>query len=49
MVWPPLRQCRPALDVDLSTLLPLLLQQLMFGKGRGKSFVDDKVSQVRHL
>jgi len=38
---------RPALDVDLATLLPLVLQQLMFGKGRGKSFVDETVSQVR--
>lgn len=38
---------KPALDVDLCTLLPLVVQQLMFGKGRGKGFVDEQVSRVR--
>ena len=34
---------KPALDVDLATLLPLILQQLMLGKGRGKAFVSEQV------
>ena len=35
---------KPALDVDLNTLLPLVVQQLIFGKGRGKRF---SYSQMR--
>mmetsp|Transcript_47116 Transcript_47116/g.130944 ORF Transcript_47116/g.130944 Transcript_47116/m.130944 type:complete len:292 (-) Transcript_47116:143-1018(-) len=38
---------KPALDIDLSTLLPLLVQQLLFGKGRGNAFVTEQVSKVR--
>ena len=38
---------KPALDIDLATLLPLVVQQLMLGKGRGKPFVDEEVSRVR--
>jgi hypothetical protein len=38
---------KPALDVDLATLLPLVVQQLMFGKGRGKAFVNEQVSLCR--
>jgi len=38
---------KPALDVDLCTLLPEVVQQLLFGKGRGKPFVNQKVSEVR--
>lgn len=37
---------KPALDIDLSTLLPLIVQQLILGKGRGKSFVSDCVSKI---
>ncbi len=37
---------KPALEIDLSTLLPLVLQQLLFGKGRGKTFVQEQVSRV---
>ncbi|KAL3913188.1 MAG: hypothetical protein SGPRY_008073 [Prymnesium sp.] len=32
---------KPALDIDLSTMMPLLVQQLMLGKGRGPSFVAE--------
>merc|ERR1712194_445154 len=38
---------KPALDVDLSTLLPQVVQQLMFGKGRGYIFVNDQVSKIK--
>ena len=38
---------KPALDIDLSTLLPLVVQQLMLGKARGKPFVQEAVSNVR--
>jgi len=38
---------KPALDVDLNTLLPLVVQQLIFGKGRGKRFVEEQVSLAR--
>jgi hypothetical protein len=38
---------RPALNVDLSTMLPLIVQQLIFGKGRGRQFVEEQVSRVR--
>ena len=31
----------------LVSLLPLLVQQLLFGKGRGTSFVTEHISQVR--
>ena len=38
---------RPALRIDLATLLPLIVQQLMFGKGRGNQFVTEQISLVR--
>eukprot|EP00927_Polykrikos_kofoidii_P049566 TRINITY_DN43612_c0_g1_i1.p1 TRINITY_DN43612_c0_g1~~TRINITY_DN43612_c0_g1_i1.p1 ORF type:complete len:800 (+),score=110.19 TRINITY_DN43612_c0_g1_i1:115-2514(+) len=38
---------KPALDVDLATLLPDVLEQLILGKGRGKSFVGDVTSRAR--
>ena len=38
---------KPALDVDLATLLPLVVQQLVLGKGRGKPFVNEKVSLIK--
>ena len=37
---------KPALDVDLATMLPFVVQHLMFGKGRGKAFVSEQVSNV---
>ena len=40
---PTSRLHKPALDVDLSTLLPVVIQELLFGKGRGKQFVNDQV------
>ena len=39
---------KPALDVDLATLLPLLVQQLMLGKGKGKAFVAEQVITPDH-
>eukprot|EP00933_Yihiella_yeosuensis_P032438 TRINITY_DN2602_c2_g1_i1.p1 TRINITY_DN2602_c2_g1~~TRINITY_DN2602_c2_g1_i1.p1 ORF type:complete len:310 (+),score=51.40 TRINITY_DN2602_c2_g1_i1:81-932(+) len=38
---------KPALDVDLSTLLPVVAQQLILGKGMGKSFVDEQIRKIR--
>ena len=37
----------PALDIDLSLLLPTVVAQLICGKGRGKQFVSDIVSRVK--
>mmetsp|Transcript_83958 Transcript_83958/g.175618 ORF Transcript_83958/g.175618 Transcript_83958/m.175618 type:complete len:807 (-) Transcript_83958:264-2684(-) len=37
---------KPALDVDLSVLLPLVVQHLLLGKGKGKTFVSDQVSKI---
>ncbi|CAK0834598.1 unnamed protein product [Prorocentrum cordatum] len=37
---------QPALDVDLHTVLPVVVQQLILGKGRGVSFVGDIVRQI---
>jgi len=40
---------KPALDIDLISLLPLIVQQLLLGKGRGgKSFIDDRLRRVRN-
>ena len=36
---------RPCLDVDLNILLPSVIEQLMLGKGRGRSFVSNKRSR----
>ncbi|CAE7854271.1 DSPTP1 [Symbiodinium microadriaticum] len=38
---------KPALDVDLSTMLPLVIQYLICGKGRGTTFVTNLISKVR--
>jgi len=38
---------KPALDVDLFSLLPLVVQQLLLGKGRGRSFVEEHSGKVR--
>lgn len=37
---------QPALDVDLHTILPVVVQQLILGKGRGAPFVTDIVRQI---
>jgi len=37
----------PALDVDLSTLLPVVVSQLICGKGRGKQFVTNTISSIK--
>lgn len=37
---------RPALDIDLHTILPMVVQRLILGKGRGTFFVNDIVSQL---
>jgi len=37
----------PALDIDLSTLLPIVVAKLILGKGRGPSFVTQKISEVK--
>jgi hypothetical protein len=38
---------KPALDVDLFSLLPLIVQQLLLGKGRGRSFIEEQSGKVR--
>eukprot|EP00980_Cylindrotheca_fusiformis_P009794 scaffold2156_cov115-Cylindrotheca_fusiformis.AAC.19 len=37
---------KPALDVDLNTILPTVVYQLLLGKGRGTGFVVDKKSEI---
>lgn len=37
---------KPSLDIDLNTILPTVIQQLLLGKGRGTSFVENKKSQI---
>ena len=37
---------KPSLDVDLKTVLPNLVEQLILGKGRGRAFVTDKRSEI---
>jgi len=37
---------KPSLDVDLNILLPSVIEQLILGKGRGKSFVSNKRSEI---
>jgi hypothetical protein len=38
----------PALDIDLHSLLPLLVRQLLLGKGRGRDFADSLAQRVRN-
>lgn len=38
---------KPALDVDLSLVLPVVVQHLICGKGRGTHFVTELISKVR--
>ena len=37
---------KPCLNVDLNILLPSVIEQLILGKGRGKSFVSNTRSQI---
>jgi hypothetical protein len=37
---------KPSLDVDLNILLPSIVEQLLLGKGRGRSFVSNKRSEI---
>jgi hypothetical protein len=37
---------KPSLDVDLNILLPSVIDQLILGKGRGRSFVSNKRSEI---
>ena len=37
---------KPCLNVDLNILLPSVIEQLILGKGRGKSFVTNKRSEI---
>ena len=46
---PPSPTCRlqkPCLNVDLNVLLPSVIEQLLLGKGRGRSFVSNKRSEI---
>mmetsp|Transcript_44563 Transcript_44563/g.65565 ORF Transcript_44563/g.65565 Transcript_44563/m.65565 type:complete len:164 (-) Transcript_44563:88-579(-) len=38
---------KPALDIELSNLLPLIVQQLICGKGCGGALLISKISQIR--
>jgi hypothetical protein len=42
-VYPPQKPC---LNVDLNILLPSVIEQLILGKGRGKSFVSNTRSAI---
>jgi len=37
---------KPSLNVDLNILLPSVIEQLILGKGRGKSFVSNTRSEI---
>jgi len=37
---------KPGLNVDLNILLPSVIEQLILGKGRGKSFVSNTRSEI---
>ncbi|KAL3774658.1 hypothetical protein HJC23_002467 [Cyclotella cryptica] len=37
---------KPSLDVDLNILLPSVIEQLILGKGRGRSFVSNTRSEI---
>ena len=37
---------KPCLNVDLNVLLPSVIEQLILGKGRGKSFVSNTRSEI---
>lgn len=37
---------KPSLDIDLNTVLPSLIEQLILGKGRGRGFVTNTRSDI---
>lgn len=37
---------KPSLDIDLDTVLPTVVEQLILGKGRGRSFVTNTRSEI---
>ena len=37
---------KPSLEIDLSTVLPTLIDHLILGKGRGRGFVTNKRSEI---
>lgn len=37
---------KPSLEIDLNTVLPTLVEQLILGKGRGRAFVTNKRSEI---
>ncbi len=37
---------KPSLDIDLNTVLPTLIDQLILGKGRGRAFVTNMRSEI---
>jgi hypothetical protein len=37
---------KPSLEVDLNTVLPTVVEQLIMGKGRGRAFVTNKKSEI---
>lgn len=37
---------KPSLEIDLNTVLPTLVEQMILGKGRGRSFVANKRSEI---
>jgi hypothetical protein len=39
---------KPSLKIDLNTVLPTLIEQMILGKGRGRSFVINKRSEIWH-
>ena len=44
--WGVLHVHKPSLAIDLNTVLPSLMDQLILGKGRGRSFVTNKRSEI---
>jgi len=37
---------KPCLDIDLNSLLPLIVRQLILGKGRGPAFITNKIGEI---
>lgn len=37
---------KPSLDIDLNTVLPTVVEQLILGKGRGKSYTANRRSEI---
>jgi hypothetical protein len=37
---------KPSLEIDLNTVLPTMIDQLILGKGRGRAFVTNKRSEI---